>query len=186
MNAQVGTPAYPPNASVDQAGQVMSAQPWDYTNLVTVLSGANRWIAYPDLSAKPRDLNCVDWACTNEGFQYWFARHIPHGDGLAPSGSCVNWWQYIADPKLELEPCCGEDCHPLAQIGQACASDDECASGHCACAGKAVCVNEAVEPCGHTNWALCATDDDCESKICGCANSNLPQCLPVGSRSGCN
>lgn len=173
--AHVGTPAYTPNAGVGEG----VALPWDYSNLNDVFSSADLWFSYPALSGTARLLDCTDWDCSNEGFQSWYSLHLPRNAGSSPSGSCNNWWQYVADPELTLEPCCGAQCEPRAALGLPCASDSDCASGHCACADAAVCVAGAVEPCGSPNWSLCVADGDCSSEVCGCNGGPLPrQCLP--------
>jgi hypothetical protein len=175
-SAQVGTPMYPPNAGVG-AGNIPVDE--DYGNFNEVLSGADRWLTYPDLTGSSRALSCTAWGCSNESFQTWYSQHLPRGAGLAPSGSCSNWWQYVADPDASLEPCCGSACQRSSALGSVCASDLDCASGHCACAGTAVCVADAVDPCGRPNWALCEQDGDCESKVCGCNGGPSPKkCLP--------
>jgi hypothetical protein len=185
--AQVGTPRFPPNAGVG-VGDGEAPLEWDYDNLSEVLSGAGRWPSYPDLSGSSQPLDCTAWACSNSGFQSWYSQHLPRGAGVTPSGGCANWWQYVADPDVTLEPCCGDDCRPPAELGAVCASDHDCASGHCACAGTAVCVAEAADKCGRPHWSLCERDDDCMSGYCGCLGGSLPKkCLPgEGYPSDCS
>ena len=174
--AQVGTPVFPPNAGV---GAGTDAVPWDYANLNPVYSSADLWFDYPSLSGAARQLSCTAWNCSNEGFQSWYSLHLPHADGTSPSGSCNNWWKYVADPDDTLAPCCGAECAPNAALGSPCASDSDCASGHCACKGAAVCVEAAVAACGRPNWSLCIDDADCDSKVCGCNGGPKPKyCLP--------
>jgi hypothetical protein len=174
--AQVGTPVFPPNAGVGVGSEPVA---WDYANLSRVLSGADRWFSYPALGADARQLDCTAWGCSNEGFQIWYSQHIPRTSGVSPSGSCSNWWKYIADPQDTLSACCGAACHPGAALGLPCASDSDCASGHCACAGAAVCVESAVAPCGKPNWSLCEDDATCASGVCGCNGGPSPKtCLP--------
>jgi hypothetical protein len=177
--AHVGTPSLTPNTGVRQGDEHQEAVLWEYDNLEPVLSSADLWFDYPALNGAARQLSCLDWNCSNEGFQSWYSLHVPRNAGVSPSGSCNNWWQYIADPDAALEPCCGEACAPRAALGSPCASDSDCASAHCACADAAVCVESAVEPCGSPNWSLCSADDDCESGVCGCnAGPKPPHCLP--------
>lgn len=174
--AQVGTPVFPPNAGV---GSGSGAVAWDYSNVSPVISGADRWFGYPELSGDDHELDCTAWGCSNEGYQIWYSQHLPRNSGAAPGGSCANWWKYVADPLGELTPCCGEACHPGTPLGLPCASDSDCASGHCACAGAAVCVDEAVTPCGKPNWSLCEDDATCASGVCGCNGGPAPKtCLP--------
>lgn len=174
--AQVGTPVFPPNAGVGAGNEPVA---WDYTNLSPVISGADRWFNYPALTGTDHELDCTTWGCSNEGYQIWYSQHLPRNSGTSPSGSCANWWKYVADPLGELAPCCGEACHPGTALGLPCASDSDCASGHCACAGAAVCVENAVAACGKPNWSLCGDDATCASGVCGCNGGPAPKtCLP--------
>jgi hypothetical protein len=176
--AQVGTPIFPPNAGVGE-GAGTEAVAWDYTNLNEVVSAADLWLGYPNLSGSGKTLSCTAWNCSNDGFQSWYSLHLPRAEGTSPSGTCNNWWQYVADPDAALEPCCGAACAPNAALGMPCASDGDCASGHCACAGSSVCVADAVAPCGQPNWSLCEKDADCGSAVCGCNGAAPPKyCLP--------
>ena len=61
-----------------------------------------------------------------------------------------------------------------------CASDSDCASGHCACQElKSLCVDQAAAKCPKPNWMPCETDADCENEVCGCNAGPEPKvCQP--------
>ncbi|HVJ20272.1 MAG TPA: hypothetical protein VM686_32880 [Polyangiaceae bacterium] len=173
--ASVGTPWFPPNAGRD--GESALA---DYDDLEPVLSDASIWFTYPDVSGAPSEIKCSAWDCSPLGFQSWYSFHIPRANGVASNGTCNNWWKYVADPDATLEACSGDACRPNAANGLPCASDSDCASGHCACDQTAtICVEEAGDGCPRANWALCTTGDDCLSGYCGCNWDFAPKrCLP--------
>jgi hypothetical protein len=172
----LGEPWFPPNTL--EIGRYDSE---DY-----VLSDANLWYTYPEMAGTPQSINCEAWNCTDVGFQSWYSFHIPRASGVAPGGTCNNWWKYAADPDGALEPCSGDGCKPNLANGLPCASDSDCASAHCACDPTAmtatICLSEGGPACLNTNWSLCESDTDCQSGVCGCSNGDPPpeRCLPSG------
>jgi len=179
--AQVGTPAYPPNGGLGfDAG---TNRDWNYDNRTPVLSGADDWYAYPALTGTKKTIDCSAWHCSNDGFQTWYAQHIPHAAGRSSGNTCNNWWQYIADYDDRLPTCAGNGCKPGYALGAPCATDSQCASTHCACQGASMkCVAVGGSACPAPSWAPCVVPEDCISGVCGCNDSAPPRvCLPDAS-----
>jgi hypothetical protein len=176
-DVQVGTPAFPPNGGLGLSPDV---QAWDYTNRSVVQSGADDWYGYPALTGTKKAIDCGAWGCSNEGFQAWYAAHIPHAAGGSIERGCNNWWKYIADSDGRLSACSGDGCGPEYAKGQSCASDAQCASRHCSCQGSRMLCTEAAGPaCPNPTWDPCTFDEDCLSRVCGCNGGSPPKkCLP--------
>ncbi len=176
-DAQVGNTAFPPNGGV---GRAQDMQAWDYSNRTPVQSGADDWYAYPALTGAKKPIDCTAWDCSGEGYQAWFASHVPHAAGESAELGCNNWWKYVADPDGHLSPCSGADCSPSYATGRSCVSDAQCASHHCSCQNsRMVCSDAAGAACPNPNWDKCMVDQDCVSGVCGCNNSPPPKlCLP--------
>ncbi len=172
--ASIGEPWFPPNTVAIGA----------YGSKQYVSSDANLWYDYPQMAGAPQLINCDDWNCSDVGFQSWYSFHIPRASGMAPGGTCNNWWKYAADPDGTLEPCSGNGCRPNLENGLPCAADSDCASGHCACDATSktatICVAQPGASCLNPNWALCESDADCQTGVCGCSNGGPPpeRCLP--------
>lgn len=89
-------PAYPSqcgNVHVPPNGR----SGYDYANSTNILTCANSWYNYPDLSeARPRLITKQAWENDQFGFQKWWLRHLPKGPGYTKWGY-NNWWVYIAN-----------------------------------------------------------------------------------------
>lgn len=89
--AGVGTCHWPPNASQD----------YDYGNTRTVMSWADDFLNYPDLTGKRLSVNkstwCPDGKDPHRSYMRWYFQHIPKADGVNSDGRLNNWLRYIFD-----------------------------------------------------------------------------------------
>ena len=86
-DAQVGNVHGGPNA---KSG-------YDYGQTNTVMSGADDWLNYPNLTGRKKPVNCNTWGRPHHlNFQKWWLGHLPRNPG--ETGGCYNnWWRYIVD-----------------------------------------------------------------------------------------
>jgi hypothetical protein len=187
--ANIGLAMFPPNAGVDDDGGVPTE---DYQDRDDVLSGANLWAAYPYAHGGPKTIDCSSWGCSSDGFQQWFAQHLPRNAGISPNGTCNSWWRYFSDADGRLARCPEAGCGARRGLGLPCVGDEECASGHCVCqAGSprwAACSATPGPACGRPDWTPCQQNADCVSARCGCLDGSGPKiCLPDAVESAeCN
>ena len=75
---------------------------YDYDNRSFVLSTADEWASYPNLTGTPRLVNSDEWSPTHVDpqldYMNWWYSHLPHFAGKGPDGFLDNWWRYITDP----------------------------------------------------------------------------------------
>lgn len=85
--AAVGTCHYPANAEHD----------YDYANERTVMSTADDWLNYPDLTGEKKRINREAWGGPDyhRNYQCWFFTRLPKAPGVNPDGRENNWWKYI-------------------------------------------------------------------------------------------
>lgn len=85
--AAVGTCHYPPNAEED----------YDYDNPRIVMSSADDWFNYPNLTGQTKPLNRDAWGGPGYEYNYmkWWYNHLPRKDGTDADGKLLNWWKYI-------------------------------------------------------------------------------------------
>lgn len=88
----VGNVHFPVNGAAD----------YDYANPRAVLSGADDWLFYPNLTGLTRLLNATEWSPggvdpQREYLNWWYA-HMPHMPGRGSDFFLANWWRYILDP----------------------------------------------------------------------------------------
>lgn len=86
--AGVGSCHYPPNAEKD----------YDYANPRTVMSTAEDWLNYPNLTGKKTPVNCETWGGPDyhRNYMRWWFRHLPRAPGINPGdGRLNNWWRYV-------------------------------------------------------------------------------------------
>jgi hypothetical protein len=74
---------------------------YDYANQRFVVSEADDWLNYPNLTGQTRVLNCTAWSPNGldpqrEYLNWWYAR-MPHVPGRAPDHYLANWWRYLMD-----------------------------------------------------------------------------------------
>jgi hypothetical protein len=93
--AQVGSSRRPPNGISD----------FDYANANMVLSAADDWFNYPNLTGATKLVNQDTWGYYTQGpdgqdyqgaFLFWWMQHIPRAAGVS-SGFHANWWEYVLD-----------------------------------------------------------------------------------------
>lgn len=86
--AEVGSVHYAPNSLHD----------YDWGNTRTVLCRSHTWYKYPDLSGKPRLVNCREWGGGDIRLHHkWWLKHFPHSIGKNNQIS-NNWWEYVINP----------------------------------------------------------------------------------------
>ncbi|MFZ4575345.1 MAG: Ig-like domain-containing protein [Phycisphaerales bacterium] len=87
----VGNVHFPVNAQGD----------YDYFNQRLVLSEADDWLNYPNLTGQTRLLNAAAWSPNGqdpqrEYLKWWYFR-MPHAPSRGPDGYLANWWRYLLD-----------------------------------------------------------------------------------------
>jgi len=88
--AECGNVHFAPNSEKD----------YDWGNRRTVLSGADSWYLFPDLSTPPRPMTCEEWGGGNMRLHHlWWLSHLPGVEGIT-DGVSNNWWEYILKPEL--------------------------------------------------------------------------------------
>ena len=92
-----GQPSHVGNCHVPPNGQ----DGYDYNNKRSVLSYADNWLRYPDLTGPPRLIGSDEWNHTQFGYQQWWLSHIPKSPGHTQYGY-NNWWIYIANVDEDL------------------------------------------------------------------------------------
>jgi hypothetical protein len=110
-----GRPSHVGNCHVPPNGQ----SGYDYNNKRSVLSYADNWYRYPDLTGQPRMIGSDEWGHTQYGYQIWWLSHIPKAPGFTKWGY-NNWWVYIAnvDEDLPDRPIPGEVVYPKEGPGK--------------------------------------------------------------------
>ncbi|MCU0451527.1 MAG: hypothetical protein MUC97_17065 [Bernardetiaceae bacterium] len=85
--AAVGTCHYPPNGQSD----------YDYTNPVSVMSSADDWYNYPNLTGAKKAVDRSTWGGPDYQLNYlrWWFNHLPRKVGRDSEGKLLNWWKYI-------------------------------------------------------------------------------------------
>lgn len=86
--AEVGTVHYAPNSEKD----------YDWGNRRPVMSRADTWLSFPDLSGPGRVMTCADWGNGDIRLHHrWWLARLPHVTGET-DGISHNWWAYVVDP----------------------------------------------------------------------------------------
>jgi len=84
---------------------------YDYGQTNVVLSGADDWLNYPNLTGLKKPVNCETWGKPYHlNFQRWWLAHLPKNPGIT-DGFYNNWWRYIVDYDAavqELPPPAGQ------------------------------------------------------------------------------
>jgi hypothetical protein len=85
--AAVGNCHYPPNAEKD----------YDYGNVRSVMSTADDWLNYPNLSGATKPVNRDTWGGPDHHRNYmkWWFAHLPRAAGTNADGRLNNWWEYV-------------------------------------------------------------------------------------------
>jgi hypothetical protein len=88
--AEVGNVHFAPNSERD----------YDWGNRRRVPSKCDTWLDFPDLSGRPRLVDCRDWGNGDTRRHHlWWLERFPHVAGRS-DGISHNWWEYIIDPTL--------------------------------------------------------------------------------------
>jgi hypothetical protein len=75
---------------------------YDWGNPRPVLSRADAWYSFPDLSRPPREMRAVEWGGGDmRGHHLWWLDHLPRIEGET-DGVRNNWWAYVLRPDVEL------------------------------------------------------------------------------------
>ena len=70
---------------------------YDYGQTNIVMSGADDWLNYPDLTGAKKPVNCDTWGKPHHlNFQRWWLAHLPKNAGTH-DGFFNNWWRYVVD-----------------------------------------------------------------------------------------
>ena len=86
-DAQVGNVHGGPNAK----------RGYDYGQTNIVMSGADDWFHYPNLTGAKKPVNCDTWGKPHHlNFQRWWLDHLPKNSGTT-NGFHNTWWRYIVD-----------------------------------------------------------------------------------------
>ena len=92
-----GKPSHVGNCHVPPNGK----DGYDYNNARKVLSYADNWLHYPDVSGPPRMVSSLEWNNNQYGYMIWWLSHIPKAPGFTKWGY-NNWWVYIANTDEDL------------------------------------------------------------------------------------
>jgi hypothetical protein len=88
--AECGNIHFAPNSEKD----------YDWGNAHKVMSRADSWYKFPDLSDEPRLVDSEEWGKGEiRAHHVWWLKHFPHVTGET-EGVSHNWWQYVVDPNL--------------------------------------------------------------------------------------
>jgi hypothetical protein len=86
--AAVGNIHFAPNSTKD----------YEWGNETPVLSSADDWLNYPNLTGERRWMTSKDWGSGDirRHHKWWFTR-LPKAAGRGPDGMQANWWKYAID-----------------------------------------------------------------------------------------
>ena len=82
-----GNVHFPPNGQAD----------YDYDNLIGVMSEADDWLNYPNLTGANTLINANAWGGNQRGYMKWWFTRMPKVSGRHPDGQLNNWWAYMVD-----------------------------------------------------------------------------------------
>jgi len=75
-----------------------STKDYDWGNKTPVMSTADDWLRYPNLTGKARLMTCADWGGGDIRLHHkWWLSHLPKAPGRGPDGKQANWWKYVVD-----------------------------------------------------------------------------------------
>jgi len=89
---------YPDDAQVGNVhGGPNARSGYDYGQTSAVISGADNWFNYPDLTGAKKPINRDAWGEPHHlNYQKWWLGHLPRNAGMT-EGFYNNWWRYIVD-----------------------------------------------------------------------------------------
>jgi len=86
--AGCGTVHFAPNSERD----------YDWGNRRTVMTSADDWLTYPELTGEQKSMNCAQWGNGDiREHHRWWLKRLPHAEGRGPDGKLNNWWAYVTD-----------------------------------------------------------------------------------------
>jgi hypothetical protein len=86
-DSHVGNVHYAPNSRSD----------YDYGRTNVVMSAADDWFNYPQLTGDKKPVNCDTWGRPHHlNFMKWWLNHLPKNAGIT-DGFYNNWWRYVVD-----------------------------------------------------------------------------------------
>lgn len=87
--AAVGTCHYPPNGEKD----------YDYANKREVMSSADDWLSYPNLTGQKKKVTRQTWGGPDyhRNYMKWWFTRLPKASGVNTDGRQNNWWKYVFD-----------------------------------------------------------------------------------------
>ncbi len=91
--AHTGNVHYAPNSRSD----------YDYGQTNVVMSAADDWFNYPQLTGEKKPVNCDTWGKPHHlNFMRWWLNHLPKNAGVT-DGFYNNWWRYVVDYDRAVE-----------------------------------------------------------------------------------
>lgn len=86
--AECGNVHFAPNSESD----------YDWGNMTPVMTRADNWYDFPNLTAAPIPQDARNWGSGDiRAHHVWWFKHFPHIGGET-NGISNNWWQYVVDP----------------------------------------------------------------------------------------
>ena len=92
-----GTPSHVGNCHVPPNGE----SGYDYNNKRRVMSWADNWTRYPDLTGDARWVSSTEWGNNHFGYMKWLLERVPKFPDATKYGY-NNWWVYIANTDENL------------------------------------------------------------------------------------
>jgi len=78
-----------------------SQRDYDWGNPRPVMSGADDWLNYPQLTGAMRLMHAGDWGGGDiRAHHVWWMQRFPHAPGETPNGRPHNWWRAVAGLEL--------------------------------------------------------------------------------------
>ncbi len=75
-----------------------STRDYEWGNTTPVMSTADDWLSYPNLTGKGRMMTCADWGGGEiRAHHRWWLTRLPRAAGKGPDGKQANWWKYVCD-----------------------------------------------------------------------------------------
>jgi hypothetical protein len=75
-----------------------SRKDYEWGNKTPVMSSADDWLTYPQLTGKKRLMTAADWGNGEiRAHHKWWLTRLPKAPGRGPDGKLANWWKYVAD-----------------------------------------------------------------------------------------
>jgi hypothetical protein len=73
-----------------------SQRAYDLGDSRPVVSNADDWLNYPNVTGQSRTLTSDDWGKGDEREHHlWWMKRFPHVEGKTPTGKLNNWWRFV-------------------------------------------------------------------------------------------